>query len=268
MAWQVIDNDVRIYYELHGEGPPLVLLHGLQGDLSHFRGLLPGLARQHRVLAFDERGSGWSDKPAQPYSMALYADDTARLMDAAGIERAHVLGVSMGGMIAQEFALRHGGRLQRLVLGCTSPGGSGAVALDGGARESAYATADLGAEERARRLAEVGFAEGFLHNHPEVLDGLIAARRARPLDVQALARRREAIDAHDTFARLGQITAPTLVITGRQDRIVSPENSRILAERIPQARLEVLDPAGHLFWLERPRETLERVLPFLSAGAS
>ncbi|HYW75705.1 MAG TPA: alpha/beta fold hydrolase [Gammaproteobacteria bacterium] len=262
MPTQKIDN-VSLYYELQGSGTPLVLLHGLQGDSSNFADLVPALARQHQVLVFDQRGSGWSDKPEQPYSMALYADDTARLMDALGIERAHVLGMSMGGMIAQEFALRHPNRLNGLVLGCTSPGGPNAAKLESAARERTYETAELSAEERAYRLAEAGLSQGFLRRNRQVLKQLTEARRQRPLDVNALQRRMAAIDAHDTFDRLGDIQAPTLVITGRPDSIVSADNSTILAERIPNARLEVLEPAGHLFWLEKPRETLDLVLAFL-----
>ena len=259
-------NGIDIWYEIHGHGTPLVLLHGLQGDSSNFAGLVPQLAERHRVLTFDQRGSGWSDKPAQSYTMALYADDTARLMVALGIERTHVLGMSMGGMIAQEFALRHPERLNGLILGCTTPGGPNAAKLESTARERTYETTDLPAEERARRLAEAGFTENFLDQHPEVLDAMIEARRQRPLDVEALQRRMAAIDAHDTFDRLGNIQAPTLVITGRPDNIVSADNSLILAERIPNARLEVLEPAGHLFWLEKPKETLDLVLAFLQAS--
>ena len=263
MPQQIID-DVALYYELHGSGTPLLLLHGLQGDLSNFFGLLPGLAAHHRVLVFDQRGSGWSAKPAQPYSMALYAGDAVRLMDALGIGSTHVLGMSMGGMIAQEFALRHPDRLRGLVLGCTTPGGPRAAKLESAAREHTYDTADLSAEERARRLAAAGFTDTFLQANPQVLDALIAARRERPLDVSALQRRMAAIDAHDTFDRLEGIKAPTLVLTGRPDNIINADNSRLLAERIPQARFEVIEPAGHLFWLESPAATLDRVLAFLA----
>ena len=262
MPHQDLDN-ITVYFERHGTGAPLILLHGLQGDSSNFAGLLPELAQQYQVLTFDQRGSGWSAKPAQSYTMALYADDTAHLMDALGIERTHVLGMSMGGMIAQEFALRHPDRLNGLILGCTTPGGPNAAKLESAARERTYETTDLPAEERARRLAEAGLTEAFLDRHPEVLEAMIEARRRRPLDVAALQRRMAAIDAHDTYDRLGRIRAPTLVITGRPDNIVSADNSTILAERIPNARLEVLEPAGHLFWLERPKETLDLVLTFL-----
>lgn len=262
MPYQRINN-AEFYYELHGYGPALVLLHGLQGDTSHFAPMIPRLAEHFRVLAFDQRGSGWSDKPDHDYSIPMYADDTAALMESLGIERAHVVGMSMGGMIAQEFALRHPGRLRGLVLGCTTPGGPHAAKLESGARENTYERAPLAAEERARRLAEAGLSETFLRRNPQALKDLIEARRQRPLDVDALERRMAAIDAHDTYDHLDSIQAPTLVITGRPDKIVNTDNSRILAERIPDARLEVLEPAGHLFWLERPQATLDRIVDFL-----
>ncbi|MBI1893682.1 MAG: alpha/beta fold hydrolase [Candidatus Rokubacteria bacterium] len=108
-------NGVRIYYELHGQGEPLVCLHGLQGDSSHFRGLVPAFSRTYRTLIVDQRGSGLSDKPAMDYTTALLADDAATLMDAVDFDSAHVFGVSMGGMIAQELALRHPQKVRSLI---------------------------------------------------------------------------------------------------------------------------------------------------------
>jgi pimeloyl-ACP methyl ester carboxylesterase len=257
-------NGVRIYYELHGQGEPLVCLHGLQGDLSHFHGLLPALSRAHRTLIFDQRGSGLSDKLAMDYSTALLADDASALMDAVGFVSAHVFGVSMGGMIAQQLALRHPEKVRSLILGCTMAGGPHAVPVpEDPAFAAAYTAQEIPAEARARALARATLTEGYLERNPWIIDALVAARRERPLDSEALARRRRAIDRHDTYAALPSIRCPTLVITGRQDKIVAWENSRILAERIPGARLRVLDPAGHLFWFERAEEAREAILTFL-----
>ncbi|HYW91831.1 MAG TPA: alpha/beta hydrolase [Gammaproteobacteria bacterium] len=263
MPWQPI-GDTRFYYELHGSGSPLVLLHGLQGDSSNFGDLVPGLALHHRVLVFDQRGSGWSDKPAGNYSMALLADDTAALMEALGLDRAHVFGVSMGGMVAQELALHHPARMRSLILGCTSACGPAGVALDGAPRDSAYELAPISGEERARRLAAAGFSAQFLREHPDMVERLAQARRRRPLDIDALARRRRALERHDTLARLDRIRVPALILRGLQDAIVAPENSRRLAARIPDARLETLSGAGHLFWMECPDQTLAHVLGFLA----
>ena len=145
-------NGVELAYDLQGAGEPLVLIHGAQGDQSMFAGIAPAFANQFRVLTFDQRGSGLSEKPDMEFSMALLADDTAALMEHVGFASAHVIGVSMGGMIAQEFALRHPHKVRSLVLGCTTPGGPKAVRIGGEALTTAYSTEPLSPEERGRAL--------------------------------------------------------------------------------------------------------------------
>jgi 3-oxoadipate enol-lactonase len=258
-------NGVEVAYELQGSGAPLVMIHGAQGDQSMFSGLAPAFARQFRVLTFDQRGSGLSEKPDMEYSIAMLADDTATLMEHVGFAAAHVIGVSMGGMIAQEFALRHPRKVRALVLGCTTPGGPKAVRLGGEALTNAYSTEPMSAEERGKALAEAAFTKGYIERHPEIIPAMIESRRQRPLDPVALAHRMKAAYAHDTYDRLPQIACPTLVITGKDDVLISWENSRLLAERIPGARLVLLEPAGHCFWLEQPEQSREAIMTFLSA---
>lgn len=257
-------NGVELVYDLHGAGEPLVLIHGAQGDRSMFFGIAPTFAQRFRVLTFDQRGSGQSEKPDMEYSVALLADDTAALMDHVGFASAHIIGVSMGGMIAQELALRQPRKVRSLVLGCTTPGGPQAVRLGGDALARAYSTAPLSAEERGKALAEAAFTKGYIEKHPEVIPAMVEARRQRPLDPQALARRMQAAYVHNTYDRLPQIACPTLVITGKDDALISWENSRILAERIPGATLVVLEPAGHLFWVEQAEQARTAILSFLS----
>ncbi len=257
-------NGVRLYYERHGfpDKPPLVLIHGGQGDSSMLADLVPMFSREFRVLLFDQRGLGRSDKPDVPYTIPLIADDTAALMERTGFNPAHVLGVSLGGMIAQELALRHPDQPLSLVLGCTSPGGPRALRL--AARNRAYTNEPLSDEERGRALAEAIFTPGFLKEHPEMVDKLIALRRAHPLDPVGFARRLEAAVAWPgAYDRLSQIACPTLVITGAQDKLVPATNSRLLARAIKGSELVVLDHAGHGFWLERPQESKRALLAFL-----
>lgn len=256
-------NGVELAYELRGTGEPLVMIHGAQGDQSMFAGVVPSFTSRFQVLTFDQRGSGLSEKPDMDYSMAMFADDTAALMDYVGFASAHILGVSMGGMIAQEFALRHPRRTRSLVLGCTTPGGPKAVSLSGGALAKAYSTQPLPAEERGRLLAEACFTKGYIDKHPEIIPAMIEARRQRPIDPVALSHRMKAVYAHDTYDRLPQISCPTLVITGKDDVLISWENSRILAERIPGAKFILLEPAGHLFWGEQPEQSRAAILTFL-----
>jgi pimeloyl-ACP methyl ester carboxylesterase len=256
-------NRVELAYELRGSGTPLVMIHGAQGDQTMFAGLAAGCAADFRVLTFDQRGSGLSEKPDTDYSIAMLADDTAALMDHLGLFPAHVIGVSMGGMIAQELALRHPAKLRSLVLGCTTPGGPREVRVEGNALAVAYSTAPMSAEDRGRALAEAAFSKGHLVRHPEIVAAMIEARRNRPIDPFALGHRMKALHEHDTYDRLPKIGCPTLVITGKDDALISWENSRILAERIPGAKLEILEPAGHCFWLERPEESRDAIVRFL-----
>jgi pimeloyl-ACP methyl ester carboxylesterase len=259
-------NGTELAYEIRGTGEPLVMIHGAQGDQTMFSGLASAYATHFRVLTFDQRGSGLSEKPDTDYSIAMLADDTATLMDHAGYTAAHVIGVSMGGMIAQEFALRHPHKVRSLVLGCTTAGGPKAIRMGGEALASAYSTDAMSAEKRGRALAEAAFTKGYIERHPELIPAMIEARRQRPIDPVALAHRMRAALAHDTYDRLSRISCPTLVITGKDDLLISWENSRMLAQRIPGAELIVLEPAGHCFWLEQPEQASAAILRFLQAN--
>ncbi len=255
-------HNIKLDYDLAGSGEPLVLIHGAQSDRSVFDSLLPAFTERFQVLSFDQRGVGGSSKPDVPYSIAMIADDTAALMEAVGTPRAHVFGVSMGGMIAQELALRHPDRVRTLVIGCSTAGGPHAIGLEDDASRAAYSTEDLPAPERARALAETIFTRGYLDAHPEVVASLTAAREKNPLEPAPFARRMQATLAHDTYDRLPKISCPTLVITGKDDAIISWQNSKLIAERLPDVRLVLLEPAGHGFWIEQRERTLEALHSF------
>jgi pimeloyl-ACP methyl ester carboxylesterase len=201
------------------------MIHGAQGDQSMFNGLAASYSSRYRVLTFDQRGSGLSEKPDMDYTIAMLADDTAALMDHVGFAAAHIIGVSMGGTIAQEFALRHPDKVHALVLGCTTPGRPKALRIGGDALTNAYSTKPMSAEERGRALAEAAFTRGYIERHPEIITSMIEARRQRPIDNVALAHRMKAVFAHDAYDRLAQIKCPTLVITGKDDALISWENS-------------------------------------------
>ncbi len=261
-------NGVELVYEIHGTGEPLVLIHGAQSDRSIFSGMLTDFTDQFEVLTYDQRGSGQSEKPDVEYTMGMIADDTAALMDHVGFSSAHIYGVSMGGMIAQELAIRHATHVRSLVLGCTTPGGPKAVSLEGEAIQSSHSTEELSAEERGKALAETAFTKGYIQHHPELIPALIEARRKQPLDPVGFAHRMQAAYAHDTYERLAQIACPTLVITGKDDALIAWQNSKLLAEHIPAAELVLLEPAGHVFWVEQPAQSKEAILGFLSKHRS
>jgi len=163
-----------------------------------------------------------------------------------------------------EFALRHPKRVRALVLGCTTPGGSKAVKIGGDSFTAAYSAKPMSSEDRGRALAEAAFTKGYLNRHPEIVPTMIEARRQRPLDPVALESRLKAAMRHDVFERLAQIKCPTLVITGKGDALISWKNSQLLADQIGNAKLVLLEPAGHCFWLEQPEESHQAIEGFLS----
>jgi 3-oxoadipate enol-lactonase len=165
------------------------------------------------------------------------------------------------------MALRHPAMVCSLVLGCTTPGGPRAIRIEGRAFAQAYSTQAMPPEERGRALAEAAFTKGYIEQHPEVVRAMIEARRQRPLDPLALERRLKAVLAYDAYDRLPEIRCPTLVITGKNDALVAWQNSRLLAERIQGAKLIVLEPAGHRFWLEQPQASYQAINNFLEAVA-
>ena len=256
-------NGINIAYDLRGSGAPLVTIHGAQGDQTMFAGMAAAFAPRYRVLTFDQRGAGLSDKPDMPYTIAMIADDTASLMDHVGFAAAHIIGVSMGGMIAQEFALRHPKKTRSLVLGCTTPGWLKSIRAVGPAT-GAYSTRERSAEERGRALAEAAFTKGYIEKHPELIPSMIEQRKQRPIDPVGFKHRMEAALAHDVYDRLPQIECPTLVITGKDDALIPWENSRLIAQRIEGARLNVLEPAGHCFWVEQPEQSHSAIARFLA----
>ena len=257
---------LRFYYERRGSGPPLLLFNGSGGDLRRKPGLLDGpLAEHFELLCHDQRGLGQTERPDLAYTMADYADDAAALLDAVGWDRCRVLGVSFGGMVAQEFALRFGSRVERLGLACTSSGGAG------GASYPLHELATLAPAERSLRgveLSDTRMDAAWQAAHPERLEALRSLRdpatdpgAGEPNRELGARRQLEARGEHDTWDRLPGIEAPTLCCGGRYDGIASPENMERLAGRIPGAKLELFE-GGHLFLIQDP-SAWKRIIEFL-----
>jgi 3-oxoadipate enol-lactonase len=249
-------RDLDLYYELHGEGAPVLLVSGTGGDLRHNPQRGRGVLEQRFAVAmYDQRGLGQTSKPDVPYTMADYADDAAALLDVLGWPRAHVVGVSFGGMVAQHIALRHPDRVDRLVLACTSSGGAGGSSFD------LLQLHGVDPDERRQRWLPLMDTRVDLGTDPPTFPPGLApiaealAHYGAPSDDPAAemgARRQlEARAAHDVWHQLPQIAARTLVIGGRYDGQAPPENSERLAERIPNAKL-VLCEGGHVFFLQDP----------------
>jgi 3-oxoadipate enol-lactonase len=249
-----VGRELELHYERFGAGPSLLFVSGTGGDLRVRPGVLDTpLAARFSVLAYDQRGLGRSDKPDGPYTMANYADDAAALLDAVGWERARVIGVSFGGMVAQELALRHPDRVERLVLCCTSAGGAG------GSSFPLQELAGLPEGERALRQIELGDVRrdaAWRAAHPKEIERALAlAAGARAVGAGEPRRREgelwqlEARSRHDTFDRLDRLAMPVLLCAGRHDGIAPLANMQAMARRIPGAELRVYD-GGHLFLIQ------------------
>jgi pimeloyl-ACP methyl ester carboxylesterase len=261
-------DDVHLHYDERGEGEPLLLIMGYgsssAGALEGFGG---ELARSFRVVVFDNRGTGESDRLEGPTSIEQMADDAAGLLDALGIERSHVVGISMGGNIALELALRHPDKVAGLVARSAHcgvrywiPPSPEILALfePGGAT-------GLDPREAARRGWEAVFPPEYVGAHLIELEAQLDRPSANPTPADTLTHQWEALQAWSCFERLDQIVAPTLIITGDRDVLVVPENSRLLHERIADSRLHVLEGAAHSCYASHPEETVRVTAEFLTA---
>lgn len=260
-------NGQQLYYEVHGDGPPLVLLMGIGYDSSLWTlAQVPALSTEFRVVLMDNRDAGRSSRAGHPYRIADMADDVAGLLDALGIHRSHLLGLSMGGLIAQEFALRHPGRLDRLVL--TGTGAAPArSAIDPIEIWSWVKANDPAGDVFGAQQFVSLFSTAFLRNSDAVRDtAKMLASNPYPMDSEAYARQAEAYLQFDARERLGAIRAPTLVVVGEQDLLTPPWVAREVADAIPGARFEVIRGAGssHVVPIERPDDFNRLVSDFLA----
>jgi 3-oxoadipate enol-lactonase len=257
-------GEIRMYCEIHGEGEPLLLIMGLGGHILDWGSVLPErLAESRSVIVFDNRGAGRSDQPAGPYSIAEMANDTVGLLDVLGIERADVFGVSMGGMIAQEMAVRHPERINRLILGATSPGGDASVLAPPEVQAYLEPRLDLTLHEVLWWSAPASFPQEFIHANPDIVERKVQANMGYPSSIDAYRAQLAAYRAFEIEDRVSEIRAPTLVIAGDSDILIPLENGRILAEKIPGAEFREIEGAGHLFWISHPNETFSAVAEFL-----
>jgi 3-oxoadipate enol-lactonase len=249
---------VKVAWEERGDGAPLLLIQGLGYGRWSWAPIVPALAERYRVLWFDNRGIGDSDKPDGPYTAKLMASDALQVLDEAGIERAHVLGASLGGMVAQEVAAGTPERVDKLVLCCTTPGGAATLPMPDVTVRLFTEAATLAPEVALRRFVENALAADAAADLIQELFELRVANPPDPLGWQAQAA------AGLGFAGVdGAIAAPTLIVTGTEDNVVDPRNSDVLAERIPGAEVHRIENAGHLFFWEQPNEFVRIVSEFL-----
>jgi pimeloyl-ACP methyl ester carboxylesterase len=255
MPFATAPDGARIYYETAGAGEPLLLISGQGGDHHGWDEVRTDFTDRYRTISFDHRGTGASDKPDVPYSTRGFAADAVAVLDAAGVDRAHAYGTSMGGRIAQWLGIEHSDRFGTLVLGCTTPGDAHGVArsADAGRRLRAVTTPE---NVLSHRL--IGFTQEWIDAHPEVL--VIT----EPLPEPARILHYRASQGHDTWDLLPRISTPTLVIHGGDDELNPTANAPLLAGRIPGAELHIVPRGRHSFFVEFRAESTAVVRDFLS----
>ncbi len=258
----------RLFHQRRGTGEPLLLIQGMSGThLSWGEPFATDLERDFDVVAYDHRGIGRSDRIDNPFSIADLAEDAAGLLEALGWDTAHVLGISMGGMVAQELALRHPERIRTLALGCTYCGGPGSALAPQATLMKLSAGMMSGDRELAIRTGfEVNVSTAFAAQEG-AYETFRAMAKSLPAPVPVIMLQMQAIAGHDTSARLPSLTVPTLVIHGDEDRMLPVANGRLIASLVPDARLEVLEGVGHMFWWEQPERSAELVRAHALAGA-
>lgn len=257
-----INRGVKIYWDEQGSGPPVLLIMGLSFTREMWFRMAPGLARQYRVILFDNRGVGRSDVPPGPYLIRQMAADAVAVLDAANVNSAPVVGASMGGMIAQELALCYPRRVEGLLLGCTSHGGI----LAHWPRFSRLGGLPTSVGSRDRQLSLIPLLYAASTPHERILEDI-------ELQSQCCCTRKGCLNQFagillwSSFLRLPRISVPTLVAHGAEDCLIPPQNGRIVAARIPGARFQLIPRAGHMLMTDQPEVCLDLTLDFLARHA-
>ncbi|QKY17933.1 alpha/beta fold hydrolase [Halorubrum sp. CBA1229] len=262
-------DGVGIDYAVDGtsDGPTVLLLEGLGYGRWMWRWLTEDLADGYEVLRPDNRGTGDSDVPEGPYSIDEMAADAQAVLDDHGVDRVHVCGASMGGMIAQELALTDD-RVASLTLLCTSPGGDDAPEMPPDVREHIFsAPEDAGPKERVRYLMEPAVSDDFYERESELVDRIVEWRLAGDATPAGREAQAAAVAAFDATDRLGELSVPTLVLHGTADRVLPVGNADLLAELLPHATVERVDGGPHLFFIEERESVDGRIRSFLDGVA-
>lgn len=258
-------NGINLFYEAHGAGEPLLLIYGLAGRGNNWKFQIEALSSRFQLITFDNRGVGETDQPETAFSLGDVADDAAALLDHLGISSAYVFGISMGGMIAQEFALRHPDRVRKLALGCTHPGIKHCLPSPAWVTEVFKSLPGKPREQVVRECTPINYSLHTQEHRPELIESLVPLFVDNRQRAHGYAGQLKAIWEFNAFDRLPQLNMPTLVMTGTDDVLVVPGNSKIIAERILNARLMEFPEAGHLFFIEKADDVNQALLEFFQA---
>lgn len=249
-------------HEVHGTGPPLLCIMGLGYSRHDWTWTLPALSERFTTITFDNPCIGDSFCPEEPFTMRDVADWAVDLLNHLGFESAHVFGLSWGGFVAQEIAINHPARVEKLILAATHMGINNWVPLSEESMARFAETYD-DPEERIRKRMPYSFRPGWIVDHPDLFEEIVKVRIPhQPSDVQ-YSRQFAAALTHDTADRMNQIKAPTLVIQGTADTLLPPGNAQLIADAIADARVEWLEGAGHLFFIEEPERVAQAIFDFI-----
>jgi len=259
---------IELFYERSGGGDPLLLIQGMSAaHQSWGRPFLAALEDSFECIVFDNRGIGGSSPTEHPFTIAELAADTCGLLDALGLDRAHVLGISMGGMVAQQLALVHPERLLSLTLGCTYCGGPGSLLLDPADFQNLAEAMASGDRERVVRVMwELNLSPGFRADESRFAEFAAMAQSVQ-VPEETMKLQMQAVVTHDTHARLPELETPTLVIHGTDDRVLPYPNGELIASLLPNANLQTLTDTGHMFWWEQPTRSAELIRAYAPASA-
>jgi pimeloyl-ACP methyl ester carboxylesterase len=261
-------GDIELSFDRAGDGPPLLLIMGMSGTKHHWgETVLEELRRDFDTIVYDHRDAGESTKTREPFTIAELAEDAAGLLQALDIDSAHVMGISMGGMIAQELVLGHPESVLTLTLGCTYCGGEGSALTSEDVLRRIVEGMSSGDRERAIRTGwEVNVSPGFA-SREDIYEKFLQTGLRYGVPVPVIMEQMKAIAGHDTSERLPNVEASTLVVHGTLDQMLPVQNGYMIAGLIPAARLEILDGIGHMFFLEMPERTAELVREHAAVNA-
>jgi 3-oxoadipate enol-lactonase len=258
-------GDINLEYYVEGSGPPLLMIMGFSGSATSWgQPFVDELNKHFTTIRFSNRGTGTSDRPTAPFTIRMMADDAVNLLDALKIERPHVLGISMGGMIAQELAINYPRRVNGLALGCTTVGPAHGVTATPETMTLMAPTPGMTPAEMFRKAWPALCSATYIQSGVNFLEAMINESLEHPTPMETIGMQMGAIMQHDTFDRLPQIKAPTLVIHGDVDMLVPPENANIIAKQVSGAEQQWVHGAAHMFFWEQPQQAAKAITEFLS----
>src|ERR1044072_2617906 len=256
-------NGLKLFYEIEGDGEPVVLIPGFAAGRWVWFKQTADLSRDFRVISFDPRGVSVSDKPEGPQTITLLADDVAHLLKTIGVERAHIVGSSFGGFVAQDFALKSPSMTRKLVLCCTSFGGPNHVVPAPETLMALASTKGLNSEGRMRANLLLAFTPEFVSTQEAEVDRIVHLRATNDVPEHIYLSQLQAAMSFNVEPRLSEIKSSTLILSGDADVIVPVQNSRNLAAKIPGAELQIVEGGSHTFFIEQDQDFNQRLSAFL-----